>query len=163
MVLDWMNRIFNEEGYVNSDRFSSDYGKLGREFDHLTRGKHQHQVESLVQNGKDYIQATAEDPTLQHASQVANSLFANLFLDNNGNFTFKRELLDDFSRIIPVLAQRVSRLPLPGIEYEDDEIYVMLDDITLESSGLVPSVFDITTESHVDFNVPSIDGYFTIQ
>ncbi|KAJ3305234.1 hypothetical protein HDV03_001832 [Kappamyces sp. JEL0829] len=158
----WTLKIFKEDGYIKSDRFTEDYRKLGKEFEDLTGGKHQKQVESLANRAQDFVKATTEDPTLQRAGDVANSLFTNLFLDTNGNFTIKRELLDDFSRIVPVLAEKVSKLPLPGIEYEDDEMYLKVDNIILESSGLVPTVFDISTNAHIDVNVPSIDGYFTL-
>jgi len=147
---------------LKSEECSQAYHRLGSEFEHLVGEKHQAKFDSLRESARHYTDAVSNDPNVAGVVGATSSLFSNLFLDENGNFTIKKDLLDDFSRVVPVLNKRFSRMELPGILHEDEKVYILLDSIILESAYLIPSVFDVTTRSHVDMGASSFDGTFTI-
>ena len=162
-VTTWLERGMNEDGYLKSEAFPRDFRRLRQDFRDSIMEKHNPEVDALSNAGRNYIKAVGNDPNVVAMEDISSSFFSNMFLDDSGNFTLKQDLLQDFSRMIPILNKRFARMQLPGIVHEDDDVYAMIDNVMLESTGLIPDVFDVTTRTRVDIGNSRFDGVFAVQ
>jgi hypothetical protein len=70
-----------------------------------------------------------------------------------GKFTFKREMWGDIRRVIvPTLVERVGYVPIPRIEYTDENLDLVVENLTLSGKNLFPNIVEIEAHNHFKFS-----------
>ena len=86
-------------------------------------------------------------------------LTKDLLFDNEGELKFKPELWYDIRKtILPAVIDKVGYVPIPRVEYTDDTLDLVLENLTLSGRNLFPNV--VTLESH---NFVKFSPYNTIK
>ncbi|KAG8786305.1 hypothetical protein FRC16_001757 [Serendipita sp. 398] len=109
----------------------------------------------------------SNDPVLQQAWQelrvllerfaggrkMANQwagLVKDLLMSENGNLVWKGGLWKDIRHVIvPTLVQKVGYIPIPRIEYTDDKLDLVIENLTLQGRNLFPNIIEIAAQTHM--------------
>lgn len=80
-----------------------------------------------------------DDPLNARFGQDWARLTRDLLFDSEGSLKFKPELWSDVRRVIlPALVDRVGYIPIPRVEYTDDALDLVLENLTLSGRNLFP-------------------------
>jgi len=134
----------------------TNYNEYGSQL--IQRGRH-----NLLDNYHDYTSSIAEElrkfndslqedkTTLQWKHDFEN-LMKDIFMDEKGRPTIKFELIKDFGKVLPLIAEKLKFLPLPRMENFDDQYEYIFDNIVLHVSDIVPKHIHInlTTDINLD-------------
>ena len=120
--------------------------------------KYKQDAQELYDEARTFFSGLVNDTTNVAFAESFKTLGSDIFLDDQGNLTIKQELLDDFTKIIPILVEKIAYIPVPRFEYEDNDIFIVLDDLVLECTGLLPTNLNITTSGSLDLSIPEIVG-----
>lgn len=104
-------------------------------------------------------------------------LTKDLLFDSEGKLTFKAELWNDVrNTIVPGLIQRVCKItvsrflslttfmlqiglvPIPRIEYTDDSLDLVLENLTLSAQNLFPNLVEVEVKNWARFGSGTVTG-----
>jgi hypothetical protein len=108
-------------------------------------------VRSLV--AKSFLSLTlllsADDPLNKQFGEDWKLLTKDLLLDSEGNFKYKPHLWQDVRGVIlPALLKNVGYVPIPRVEYTDNMIDLVIENLTLESQNIIPNIFEIEARTY---------------
>jgi len=73
--------------------------------------------------------------------------------DSDGNLTFKPHLWGDIRRvIIPALITHVGYVPIPRIEYTDNMLDLVIENLTLQGQNLFPNIVSMEAHNFMQFS-----------
>ena len=80
-----------------------------------------------------------EDPLNARFGQDWARLTKDLLFDSEGSLKFKPELWRDIRKVIlPAVIDKVGYIPIPRVEYTDDSLDLVLENLTLSGRNLFP-------------------------
>lgn len=96
------------------------------------------------------------DPFLQLNKQFGEDwarLTRDLLFDSEGSLKFKSDLWRDIRKVIlPTLIDQVGYIPIPRIEYSDDSLDLVVENLTLQGRNLFPNIVQIEAHNFVKFS-----------
>ncbi|CAM6054140.1 unnamed protein product, partial [Sphagnum tenellum] len=101
MFQGWKNFIqamLRNPDYVESESFTSDARQLSDQTGKLIADKYRAHANNVFTELSSFLSGAKEDETNQEFMDSLRILWSDMFLDDEGNFTVKRELLDDLTR-----------------------------------------------------------------
>ena len=100
-----------------------------------------------------------EDPLNKRFGEDWARLTKDLLFDSEGSLKFKPHLWDDIRKVIlPTVISRVGYIPIPRIEYTDDSLDLVIENLTLSGKNLLPNVVTVAARNHFTFSPYSIIG-----
>ncbi len=112
-------------------------------------GKYAGHKDAVFDNISSFFTAYAEDDLNDQLGRDVKNLTTDLLYDSDGQLTFKKHLWDDLRQtIFPALAKSVGYVPIPRIEYQDDSMEIVLENLTLEMANMLPNVFEIEARNY---------------
>ncbi|CAJ0749086.1 20533_t:CDS:2 [Entrophospora sp. SA101] len=112
-------------------------------------------TQTIVGEVQEFNKAMMEDKATMELKRDVDILIEDLFLNEIGQFTFKFQLVKDFSIILPRLAKRLEYIPLPEYEYSDENIEFNADNIVLHvQHELFPKHINIGLNAEIGLNRP---------
>jgi hypothetical protein len=158
----WRDMIINilRDPSATSDTqaFKSDARVLIDDTKDVVTGTHRDHAKAILNEVSGFMAGAQEDQTNQEFVDSLRQMFQDVFMDDNGDWTFKKELVDDVMKILPDLADRIGRVPLPKFEHDDKDLYISVDNIVLNCSGVIPDYFNMGIHGEVDLKVPQFTG-----
>lgn len=118
--------------------------------------------EQVLSDLKSFLAGIKDDPSIQEFIGTIKKLGKDIFLNEHGDVTLKRDLLYDLAIALPELSERVAYIPLPRFEYEDSEYFLVLDDFILKFHGLLPTHIHVSTSAQIDLSIPEIFGNLSV-
>jgi len=98
-----------------------------------------------------------EDPLNKRFGEDWARLTKDLLFDIEGSLKFKSHLWDDIRRVIlPTVIGQVGCVPIPRIEYTDDALDLVIENITLSGKNLLPNIITMTARNHFRFSPYSV-------
>lgn len=83
-------------------------------------------------------------------SNDVQTLLHDLLQDDQGNYTIKTSLLGDLGTVfLPAILEQIKYIPIPRIEFEDKDWYIVIEDLVLESESFLPAVMEIKVNGNV--------------
>ena len=80
-----------------------------------------------------------DDPLNARFGQDWARLTKDLLFDSEGSLKFKPELWGDIKRVIlPAIVDNVGYIPIPRVEYTDDALDLVIENLTLSGKNLFP-------------------------
>ncbi|CAH7690415.1 hypothetical protein BY996DRAFT_8551141 [Phakopsora pachyrhizi] len=145
----YVRKVLQEPGYVMKD--SCD--KAGREINESGKRFWSHKYASHRQNLFDEIEkffvSYAEDPLNIRFGKNWKNLTKNLFLNSEGSLTLKTHLWEDITSVIlPSLLKHIGYIPIPRIEYTDEHLDLVIENLTLEGQNLLPNVVELEIRNY---------------
>ncbi|ORZ22553.1 hypothetical protein BCR42DRAFT_406423 [Absidia repens] len=149
----YTQRLVKEPGYVTDEQSTTDGQQLielGRSADFDTyRGC----LSEMGDHAKTFCQALAQDPTAMEIKQVLKKIHQDLWLDVDGNPSFKPHLLMDIGiSLLPAIMDKISTMPVPHIEYHDDKFDVAVENMVLTGSSILPGEVDVKMYNHMRYS-----------
>jgi len=98
-----------------------------------------------------------EDPLNKRFGEDWARLTKDLLFDSEGSLKFKPQLWDDIRRVIlPTVIGQVGCVPIPRIEYTDDALDLVIENITLSGKNLLPNIITMSARNYFRFSPYSV-------
>ncbi|KAF9035150.1 hypothetical protein BJ165DRAFT_1510493 [Panaeolus papilionaceus] len=80
-------------------------------------------------------------------------LTKDLLFDQEGSLKFKPELWNDIRKVIlPTLIEQVGYIPIPRVEYTDDSLDLVVENLVLQGRNLFPNIVSFEANNFVKFS-----------
>ncbi|KAK9467998.1 hypothetical protein V1512DRAFT_124806 [Lipomyces arxii] len=155
----YIRKVLKQKGFILTDAATDEFHELSY------RGK-----EIFSNNYKDYgprftdefnylMSQFANDPLNKDFGNSMTTMFNDLGTNESGSVTFKPRLVKDITNVIlPEMLEKVRYVPLPRIEYTDHMIDVVVENLILESSNLMPNLLEIRNRSYMKWGRQAIES-----
>ncbi|KAF9021426.1 hypothetical protein BDZ89DRAFT_1137988 [Hymenopellis radicata] len=140
---DWLRDILLKAGYIlepASTTAFNNWTEGGKVF-YGEDGKYREHFNRLFDGMTEWVKGVGEDAgNRRFASDWAKLTRDLLFAEGEGGgLTFKKELWSDIRKVVvPMLVEKVGYVPIPRIEYTDDAIDLVVENLTLSGRNLFP-------------------------
>ncbi|THH11002.1 hypothetical protein EW145_g940 [Phellinidium pouzarii] len=155
----WWNRVDKfarrsllEPGFILSPAFESQTRRLRVESRRFFEVKYKEHFDALVDSIQTWFRAFSEDPLNQRLWTDSSQLIEDLLLDSQGKFKYKPHLWTDIQMILPMLVKWLGYVPVPRIEYTNDVVDVVIENLTLQGRNLFPKIVEVQAQNYVKFS-----------
>lgn len=169
-VYDYIRKVLLQPGYVMEPDCNNQANHLretGRQF---YDEKYQGQFDNLFNSIGTWFKAFGDDPVcafyhynclLAYLLLQLNKRFGedwarltkDLLFDSDGSLKFKSDLWKDIRKVIlPALVEEVGYIPIPRIEYSDDSLDLVVENLTLQGRNLFPNIVQLEVFNFVKFS-----------
>ncbi|KAJ3864235.1 hypothetical protein EV359DRAFT_41469 [Lentinula novae-zelandiae] len=153
-VDEWLEKVLLTPGYV-IEPVSSNRGRelyeAGKKF-YAARGKYREHFDNVFEGIGKFVGGIGADPLNRRFGTDIQRLTKDLLFDSEGKLTFKAELWNDVrNTIVPGLIQRIGLVPIPRIEYTDDSLDLVLENLTLSAQNLFPNLVEVEVKNWARF------------
>jgi len=149
----YIRKVLLEPGYVlepDCNNHGNRLKEIGREF---YDGKYKGHFDHLFDSIGTWFKAMGDDPLNQQFGQDWARLTKDLLFDSEGKLQFKPHLWNDIRKVIlPQLIQHVGYIPIPRIEYSDDSLDLVVENLTLEGRNLFPNIVSFDAQNYMKFS-----------
>jgi hypothetical protein len=139
-----------EPGYVLSPQCNNEANRLidtGRVF---FDEKYKGHKDALFDEVQAWFIAFGEDPLNKRFGQDWSRLTKHLLFDEYGSLQFKPQLWSDIRKIIlPELVDKIGYIPIPRVEYTDNQLDLVIENLTLQGRNLFPNIVEVEAHNHV--------------
>ncbi|KAF8749124.1 hypothetical protein RHS01_10322 [Rhizoctonia solani] len=150
---EYVRKVLLEPGYVLQPQ-CNDRGREIREegrqfFDHKYKGHKDNLFDSIQR----WFNAMGDDPLNKRFGEDWKRLTRDLLFDSTGKLTFKPTLWSDIRRVIlPSVVEQIGYIPIPRVEYTDNQLDLVIENLTLQGKNLFPNVVEIEAHNYVKFS-----------
>ncbi|KAJ3732816.1 hypothetical protein DFJ43DRAFT_1071512 [Lentinula guzmanii] len=123
------------------------------------RGKYREHFDNVFDGIGKFVGGIGSDPLNRQFGTDIQRLTKDLLFDSDGKLTFKPELWNDVrTTIIPGLIQRIGVIPIPRIEYTDDSLDLVLENLTMSAQNLFPNLVEVEVRNWARFGSGTVTG-----
>ncbi|GAV99082.1 hypothetical protein LENED_000515 [Lentinula edodes] len=123
------------------------------------RGKYREHFDNVFEGIGKFVGGIGADPLNRRFGTDIQRLTKDLLFDSEGKLTFKAELWNDVrNTIVPGLIQRIGLVPIPRIEYTDDSLDLVLENLTLSAQNLFPNLVEVEVKNWARFGSGTVTG-----
>lgn len=145
----YIRRCLKEQGFILSDEANDEYNNLYDRGRFLLRERYRDHTDRIVDELKFLGDQFAQDPQNARFGNSVTKLLNDLGKDENGKAVFKKHLLTDISSvIIPGFFESVRYIPVPRIEYTDNQVDVIVENLIIEGDNLMPNSLEFGNDSY---------------
>ncbi|KAI0296913.1 hypothetical protein B0F90DRAFT_1953317 [Multifurca ochricompacta] len=146
-------KVLLEPGYVLESKCNSD----GREIRDSGRcfydEKYKAHFDRLFDSIGTWFSAMGEDPLNKRFGDDWARLTRDLLFDSEGSLKFKPDLWMDIRKVIlPSIVDRVGHIPIPRIEYTDESLDLVVENLTLQGRNLFPNIVSFEVNNFMKFS-----------
>jgi hypothetical protein len=149
----YTRKLLLEPGYVLEPACNSE----GRQVRESGRGfyseKYKAHFDRLFDSIGTWFSSMGEDPLNKRFGDDWARLTRDLLFDSEGSLKFKPELWMDIRKVIlPSIVDRVGHIPIPRIEYTDESLDLVVENLTLQGRNLFPNIVSIEMYNSMKFS-----------
>lgn len=134
-------QFLEQSGYA--DKLNNYYTDL---YNSLQSQKYKAAAHEITHEANTYVNCLVNDPTTQEVIASFSQLARDTFLDEDGNFVIRTELLEDMRRALPgVLRETLKNVPVPRVDIDDPSMTASFDNVLLEAENILPDYFQLDT------------------
>ncbi|PSS29844.1 hypothetical protein PHLCEN_2v2659 [Hermanssonia centrifuga] len=149
----YIRKVLLEPGYVLEPECNNEANRLrdsGRTF---YDDKYKGHFDNLFDRTGDWFRAMGDDPLNKRFGEDWARLTKDLLFDSEGSLKWKPELWMDIRKVIlPSLIDQVGYVPIPRIEYTDDALDVVIENLALSGRNLFPNVVSMEAHNFIKFS-----------
>ncbi|KAF9159089.1 hypothetical protein DFQ26_006930 [Actinomortierella ambigua] len=147
----FVSKAVREPNYVtNGPVLQADTDQLIDQGQALMNVKYRPETESLVQEARTFVDLLNTDPRSREVSERIQGLAKDLLYDKKGQLAFKVHLLEDMRYVLlPALLESFESIPIPRIEYADLKVDLMLDNMILVATDLMPRLCEMAMHNTI--------------
>ncbi|TFK35771.1 hypothetical protein BDQ12DRAFT_307288 [Crucibulum laeve] len=149
----YSRKVLLEPGYVLEPDCNTQARRLrdsGRQF---YDEKYKSHFDNLFDSLGVWFRALGDDPLNKRFGEDWARLTKDLLFDDEGNLKFKPDLWNDIRKVIlPQLIEKVGYIPIPRIEYTDDALDLVVENLTLSGRNLFPNIVSLDAHNYVKFS-----------
>ncbi|CAL1710558.1 unnamed protein product [Somion occarium] len=149
----YIRKVLLEPGYVLDSDCNSQANQLregGRQF---YDEKYKSHFDNLFSTAGDWFRAFGDDPLNKRFGEDWARLTKDLLFDDEGSLKFKSDLWMDVRKVIlPSIIDQVGYVPIPRIEYTDDALDIVIENLALSGRNLFPNIVSVEAHNFVKFS-----------
>lgn len=145
----FVRKCLKEQGYVLQDQSTDEYNQLYDRGHFLLRERYRNHTDRVTDLAKFYSSEFEKDPLNRAFGDSMNKLFTDLGNDENGKPTFKPHLVKDLTDVLfPYFFENVRYIPIPRIEYSDNMMDAIVENLVIEGDNLAPNVLEFGSDNY---------------
>ncbi|KAI0743264.1 hypothetical protein BC629DRAFT_1599620 [Irpex lacteus] len=156
----WLNRVDSyirkvliEPGYVLEPDCNNQANSLREDGRRFYDDKYKAHFDNLINRSGDWFRALGEDPLNKRFGEDWARLTKDLLFDSEGSLKWKPELWLDIRKVIlPAIIDQVGYIPIPRVEYTDDALDVVIENLALSGRNLLPNLVSIEAHNFIKFS-----------
>ncbi|KAI0043796.1 hypothetical protein FA95DRAFT_1498062 [Auriscalpium vulgare] len=149
----YSRKVLLEPGYVLEPQCNSEGRQIRDSGRRFYDEKYKGHFDRLFDAVGTWFNAMGEDPLNKRFGDDWARLTRDLLFDNEGSLKFKPELWMDIRKVIvPTLVDEVGYVPIPRVEYTDDALDLVVENLTLQGRNLFPNVVSIEAHNFMKFS-----------
>jgi len=153
----YIRRLLQEDEYVLSDQSTQDGKDLNNKGKRFFDERYRSHREDLFNSIEEFAYAYNEDPLNKKLGEDVKKTIKMLLYNSDGGITYKPHLISDLRHIIiPQVLGKVGYIPIPRAEYTDNQFNVVLENLVVEMSNIIPNIIEI--ENHNRFRLSAYDN-----
>lgn len=150
-LLEFFEKSLADNEYVqNEEKVKNDARNRIIKGRQLFQGKYQKEFEKIFEELQFLNDSIQNDEGINQLQHDFKQLTKDLFFDEKGNATIHTELLRDLQLIVPSLVKNLRKLPIPDIEFCDDNSDLKIKNALLDCGDISPSYFRFTVTGSTD-------------
>lgn len=119
-----------------------------------SQGKYKAHFDAVFDGSNEWLTGWEQNAENERLAQAFRRATTSLLFTSDGRITFKSDVWGDLRRvIIPALIDKVGYVPIPRIEYTDDTLDLVVENLTLSGRNLIPSDVAIEVHNYVKFGM----------
>ncbi|KAI6102700.1 hypothetical protein EV401DRAFT_2061139 [Pisolithus croceorrhizus] len=149
----YIHRVLLETGYVLDESCNAEGVEIRESGRKYWDVKYRTHFDNLFNAIGKWFSAMAEDPLNKRFGEDWARLTKDLLFDSEGSLKFKPELWSDIRKVIvPALVDKVGYIPIPRVEYTDDTIDLVVENLTLQGRNLFPNIVTLDAHNFMKFS-----------
>ena len=168
----YSRKVLLEPGYVLEDSCNTEGRELRESGRRFYDDKYKAHFDGLFESIGQWFRAMGEDPLNKRFGDDWARLTRDLLFDSEGSLKFKPDLWMDVRKVIlPAIVDQVScciseyvyvlrslphtqvgYVPIPRIEYTDDMLDLVVENLTLQGRNLFPNVVSVEAHNYMKFS-----------
>ncbi|KAG8928965.1 hypothetical protein FRC02_006163 [Tulasnella sp. 418] len=150
---EFVRKTLLEPGYVLSPACTNRSDQLQDSGHAFFDQKYKGHKDAIFDEVSAWFSAWADDPLNKRFSADWKRLTKDLLFDEHGGLTFKPHLWYDIRKVIlPALIEQVGYIPIPRIEYTDNTLDLVIENLTLQGQNLFPNIVSLEAHNFVQFS-----------
>ncbi|KAG6809329.1 hypothetical protein H0H92_000666 [Tricholoma furcatifolium] len=152
-VNDYVHQALLEPGYVLDDACNHRANELRESGRRFYDGKYKGHFDRLFDSTGAWFSAMGEDPINKQFGEDWAVLTRDLLFDSEGNLQFKKDLWNDVRHVLlPQIIDKVGYIPIPRIEYTDESLDLVVENLTLSGRNLFPNIILLEAHNFIKFS-----------
>ncbi|GLB36910.1 putative protein of unknown function (DUF4449) [Lyophyllum shimeji] len=149
----YIRKVLLEPGYVVEPQCNDEANRLREDGRKFYDDKYKEHFDRLFDTTGDWFRAMGEDPINKRFGEDWARLTKDLLFDSEGSLKFKPELWNDVRKVIlPQVVDKVGYIPIPRIEYTDEGLDLVVENLTLSGRNLFPNMVSLEAHNYVKFS-----------
>ncbi|KAI0279401.1 hypothetical protein BGY98DRAFT_968754 [Russula aff. rugulosa BPL654] len=149
----YTRKLLLEPGYVLEPACNSEGRQVRESGRRFYSEKYKAHFDRLFDSIGTWFSSMGEDPLNKRFGDDWARLTRDLLFDSEGSLKFKPELWMDIRKVIlPSIVDRVGHIPIPRIEYTDESLDLVVENLTLQGSNLFPNIVSIEMQNFLKFS-----------
>jgi len=156
-VNQYARKVLLQPGYVLEPQCNTEGTEVRENGRHFYDDKYKDRFDNLFHTVGDWFKQMGEDPLNKRFGEDWARLTKDLLFDIEGSLKFKSHLWDDIRKVIlPTVISQVGYIPIPRIEYTDDALDLVIENLTLSGKNLLPNVIAMSARNYFKFSPYSV-------
>lgn len=140
----------SDSDFIQKHDYKEHGSRLIQDSRHFLLERHSGTMKAIAKEIKNFNESLQEDKTTAQWRSDFEALVSDVFLDEKGRPTFKFELIKDFGKILPLIAEKLKYIPLPRIENSDEQYDYIFDNLVLHVAEIIPKHIHISFHSDIN-------------
>ncbi|KAH9941112.1 uncharacterized protein BXZ73DRAFT_42167 [Epithele typhae] len=149
----YARKVLLDAGFVLEPQCNSEASALKENGRKFYDDKYKSHFDNFFNTTGDWFRAMGEDPLNKRFGQDWARLTKDLLFDSEGSLKFKPELWMDIRKVIlPSIIKQVGCIPIPRIEYTDDNLDLVIENLALSGRNLFPNIVSMEAHNFIKFS-----------
>ncbi|KAG2367086.1 hypothetical protein BDR07DRAFT_1272922 [Suillus spraguei] len=145
--------VLLEAGFVLENDCNREGNQILESGRHFWDEKYKEHFDNLFNAIGKWFAAMGEDPLNKRFGEDWARLTRDLLFDSEGSLKFKADLWSDIRNVIlPTMVEKVGYLPIPRVEYTDDTVDLVVENLTLQGRNMFPNVISMEANNFLKFS-----------
>ncbi|TFK83404.1 hypothetical protein K466DRAFT_665853 [Polyporus arcularius HHB13444] len=149
----YTRKVLLEPGFVLEPQCNNEANELRENGRRFYDDKYKGHFDNLINSAGDWFRGLGEDPLNKRFGEDWARLTRDLLFDSEGSLKFKPDLWMDIRKVIlPSIIDQVGYVPIPRIEYTDDQLDLVIENLALSGRNLFPNVVSMEAHNFIKFS-----------
>ncbi|CDO71185.1 hypothetical protein BN946_scf184845.g55 [Trametes cinnabarina] len=149
----YTRKVLLEPGFVLEPQCNSEANALKESGRRFYDEKYKGHFDNLFNSAIEWFRALGEDPLNKRFGEDWARLTKDLLFDSEGSLKFKPQLWLDVRKVIlPSIIDQIGYVPIPRIEYTDDTLDLVIENLALSGRNLFPNVVSMEAHNYIKFS-----------
>ncbi|KAI0360398.1 hypothetical protein OH77DRAFT_678973 [Trametes cingulata] len=149
----YTRKVLLDPGFVLEPQCNNEANALRENGRRFYDEKYKGHFDNLFNAAMEWFRALGEDPLNKRFGEDWARLTKDLLFDSEGSLKFKPELWMDIRKVIlPSVIDQVGYVPIPRIEYTDDTLDLVIENLALSGRNLFPNIVSMEAHNFIKFS-----------